>query len=249
MARIQLTLPVAALTTAFVAFAEISIINVVFNPNLITDENIVQELRKKLYTYSVKSNKTFDMSYDYMAVFVRCVCVGVEGEREDLRKRLYTYSVKSNKTFDMSYDYMAVFVRCVCVGGGSGGRERGSEKEAVYLLRQVQQDVRHELRLHGCVCTLCVCVGEVEGEREDLRKKLYTYSVKSNKTFDMSYDYMAVFVRCVCVGAVEGEREDLRKKLYTYSVKSNKTFDMSYDYMAVFVRCVCVGGWRERERI
>ncbi|KAK3800560.1 hypothetical protein RRG08_013401 [Elysia crispata] len=70
--KIQLTLPVAALTTAFVAFAEISIINVVFNPNLITDENIVQELRKKLYTYSVKSNKTFDMSYDYMAVFLRC---------------------------------------------------------------------------------------------------------------------------------------------------------------------------------
>ena len=91
----------------------------------------------------------------------------------------------------------------------------------------------------------------MEGEREDLRKKLYTYSVKSNKTFDMSYDYMAVFVRCVCVGGgVEGEREDLRKKLYTYSVKSNKTFDMSYDYMAVFVRCVCEGGeWRERERI
>ena len=40
----------------------------------------------------------------------------------------------------------------------------------------------------------------MEGEREDLRKKLYTYSVKPNKTFDMSYDYMAVFVRCVCVG-------------------------------------------------
>ena len=90
----------------------------------------------------------------------------MEGEGEDLRKKLYTYSVKSNKTFDMSYDYMAVFVRCVCGGWGGGGRDRGSEEEAVYLLRQVQQDVRHELRLHGCVCTLCVCGGGGWRERE-----------------------------------------------------------------------------------
>ena len=124
----------------------------------------------------------------------------MEGEREDLRKKLYTYSVKSNKTFDMSYDYMAVFVRCVCGGeGGVEGEREDLRKKLYTYFRQVQQDVRHELRLHGCVCTLCVCGGGVEGEREDLRKKLYTYSVKSNKTFDMSYDYMAVFVRCVCV--------------------------------------------------
>ena len=49
----------------------------------------------------------------------------------------------------------------------------------------------------------------MEGEREDLRKKLYTYSVKSNKTFDMSYDYMAVFVSC---GGEEGERDREREK-------------------------------------
>ena len=71
----------------------------------------------------------------------------------------------------------------------------------------------------------------MEGEREDLRKKLYTYSGPTRRELR---------VRCVCVSG--GRERGSEEELYTYSVKSNKTFDMSYDYMAVFVRCVCVGG-------
>ncbi|RUS73681.1 hypothetical protein EGW08_018563 [Elysia chlorotica] len=70
--KMQFTLPVGALSTGSVTFAEITIINVLFSPKLIADETRVNNLKKKLHSYQVRSNKTFDISYDYMSVFMRC---------------------------------------------------------------------------------------------------------------------------------------------------------------------------------
>ncbi|RUS69180.1 hypothetical protein EGW08_023058, partial [Elysia chlorotica] len=82
--RCQFTLPTSALITGFVVLTEISTVNILLSPDIVS-QNWIDDLKAQLRRYKIKSENNFIISYNYVSVALECCGITDRWDFQDVK--------------------------------------------------------------------------------------------------------------------------------------------------------------------